>query len=183
MANQQVYSVSTLGGNTTNPYLTDKLRAAAQPLFRFRQFLDAKEAIGKGRGDTWLFDKRTNVGVQGGTLSETNTIPETNFNTNQGTGVITEYGNAVPYTAKLDALGKFDIGAITEAALRDDQVKVLESAAGAQFVLTDFARVEKLRAPILLSTPRFASGRSRQPPIEPPWSSGGLGGKTPISAS
>jgi hypothetical protein len=141
MANQQVYAVSTLGGNTTNPYLTDKLRAVAQPLFRFRQFLDAKEEVGKGRGDTWLFDKRSNVASQGGTLSETNTIPETSFTIAQGTGLITEYGNALPYTAKLDSLGKFDISAMTEAALRDDQVKVLESAAGAEFVKTDFVAV------------------------------------------
>jgi N4-gp56 family major capsid protein len=154
---QQVYSVSTLGGNTTNPYLTDKLRAAAQPYFRFRQFLDVKESIGKGRGDTWLFDKRGNVQTQGGTLSETNTIPETQFITNQGTGVITEYGNAVPYTAKLDVLGKFDIGATTEAALRDDQVKVLESAAGAQFILTDFVAVCTLTNSVVISTTGTAS--------------------------
>jgi len=50
----QLYSVSTLGGNWTAPYLTDKLRASAQPMYRLRQFTDVKEQIGKGRGDTWL---------------------------------------------------------------------------------------------------------------------------------
>lgn len=45
-----------------------------------------KEAIGKGRGETWNFDKTGNVSTQGGTLVETNTIPETQFVTNQGTG-------------------------------------------------------------------------------------------------
>jgi N4-gp56 family major capsid protein len=137
----QVYSVSTLGGNWTAPYLTEKLRNVAQPMFRLRQFTDVKEQIGKGRGDTYLFDKAGNVATQGGTLVETSTIPETQFVTNQGTGTITEYGNAVPYTGKLQALGQFEVESTTEQKLRDDQVKVLESAAGDQFAATDFIAV------------------------------------------
>ena len=88
----QVYVTSTLGGNWSQPYLSDRLRHIAQPMFRFRQFTDVKEAIGKNRGDTWYFDKAGNVATQGGTLVETSTIPETQFVTNQGTGSITEYG-------------------------------------------------------------------------------------------
>ena len=52
MAGQQ-YSTSSLGGYLSQPYLTQRLRAVAQPQFRFRQFTDVKEAIGKNRGDTW----------------------------------------------------------------------------------------------------------------------------------
>lgn len=51
-----------------------------------------KEAIGRNRGDTFLFDKAQNVQTQGGTLVETNTIPQTQFTMNQGTAVIAEYG-------------------------------------------------------------------------------------------
>ena len=148
----QVYSVSTLGGNWTAPYLTQKLRSISQPMFRLRQFLDVHEAIGKGRGDTWLFNKRGNVATQGGTLVETNTIPETNFVTNQGTGAITEYGNSVPFTSKLQTLGQFEIEPQTEGSLRDDMVKVLESAAGAQFVLTDFVAVTVNTASVAITT-------------------------------
>jgi N4-gp56 family major capsid protein len=110
-------------------------------MYRLRQFCDVKEAIGKGRGDTWLFDKTGNVQTQGGVLVETNTIPETNFVTNQGTGAITEYGNSIPYTGKLQALGQFQIEPTVEQKLRDDMVKVVESAAGAQFVATEFVAV------------------------------------------
>jgi len=39
MAGQQ-YSVSSLGGLLSQPYLTQKLRSVAQPMFRFRQFVD-----------------------------------------------------------------------------------------------------------------------------------------------
>jgi len=107
-------------------------------MFKLRQFVDNQEAIGKGRGDTFYFDKVGNVSTQGGTLVETSTIPETDFITKQGTAVIVEYGNSVPFTAKIDALGQFDVSSITEQKLRDDAVKVLESAAGDQFVATQF---------------------------------------------
>lgn len=82
MAGQQ-YSTGSLGGLLSQPYLTQRLRAVAQPQFRFRQFVDVKEAIGKNRGDTWLYDKRGNVATQGTVLSETNTIPQTNFTIGQ----------------------------------------------------------------------------------------------------
>lgn len=134
----QVYSVSTYGGNTSQPYLSQRIRTVAQPLFKFRQFIDAKEAIGMNKGDTFLFDKRKNVDTQGGTLVETATIPETQYVTVQGTCVITEYGNAIPFTGKLEDLSQFQIEPLSEQALRDDMVKVLESAAGTQFSGTDF---------------------------------------------
>ena len=88
----QLYSVSTLGGIWTAPELSDKLRHAAQPMFRLRQFVDVRAEMGKGKGDTYLFDISGNVATQGGTLVETSTIPETQFVTRQGTGTVFEYG-------------------------------------------------------------------------------------------
>ncbi len=148
----QVYSVNTLGGNWSNPYLTDRLRQVSQPEFRIRQFADVREGIGLKRGDTFLFDKRQNVSSQGGTLSETATIPETNFVTNQGTGVVTEYGNAVGYTAKLNSLGQFDVPSNTEQALKDDMVKVLESAVGDVFAATEYIGVCETTASFAITT-------------------------------
>lgn len=51
---EQVYAVNSLGGFWSQPYLTQKIRSVAQPMFKFRQFIDAKEAFGKNRGDTFL---------------------------------------------------------------------------------------------------------------------------------
>jgi N4-gp56 family major capsid protein len=148
----QFYAVSTLGGNWSSPELTDKLRHTAQPMFRLRQFVDVRDALGKGRGDTFLFDKAGDVATQGGTLIETATIPETSFVTNQGTVIITEYGNSVPFSGKLQALGKFEISSVTEQKLRDDQVKVLESAAGDQFAATEFIAVCSNTATTVITT-------------------------------
>ncbi len=149
---QQVYSVSTLGGNHSVPYLTDRLRSISQPMFRLRQFCDVKEAIGKKRGDTWLFDKSGNVATQGGTLVETQTIPETQFVTNQGTGTITEYGNSVPWTGKLDALGQFQLEPVIEQKLRDDMVKVMESAAATEFTRTQYIAVSSATNSVVITT-------------------------------
>lgn len=148
----QVYSVSTLGGNWSQPYLSERLRHIAQPMFRGRQFVDVKEAIGKQRGDTWLFDKAGNVATQGGTLVETNTIPETNFVTNQGTGQIFEYGNSIPFTQKLMNLAQFQLEPVTEQKLRDDMVKVLESACMGQYVKTDFIAVQTAGTGVAFTT-------------------------------
>jgi N4-gp56 family major capsid protein len=148
----QVYSVSTLGGNWSQPYLSERLRHIAQHMFRGRQFVDVKEAIGKQRGDTWLFDKAGNVATQGGTLVETNTIPETNFVTNQGTGQIFEYGNSIPFTQKLMNLAQFQLEPVTEQKLRDDMVKVLESACMGQYIKTDFIAVQSASNNVVFTT-------------------------------
>lgn len=55
--------------------------------------------------------------------------------------MIVEYGNSVPYTGKLEALGQIMIEPAVEQSLRDDMVKALESAAGAQYVNTEFIAV------------------------------------------
>ena len=148
----QVYNISTLGGVMSQPYLSAKIRSIAQPLFRFRQFVDAKEAVGKNRGDTFLFDKTQNVQTQGGVLVETNTIPETQFVVNQGTCVMTEYGNSVPFTQKLENLIQFQIEPLTEQKLRDDMVKVLESACGSQYVATEFIAVCSATNSVVITT-------------------------------
>lgn len=148
----QQYSTGSLGGYTSQPYLTQRMRAVAQPQFRFRQFVDVKEAIGKNRGDTWIYDRRGNVATQGTTLAETNTIPQTNFVIGQGSGVITEYGNSVPYTGKLEALGQIMIEPQVEQALRDDMVKTLEKACGDEYVKTEFVAVCSATNSVVITT-------------------------------
>lgn len=135
-ATGQVWVTSSLGGYLSNPKLDKTIRHAAQPLQRFRQFVNVKGASGKKRGDTVQFNKVSNLATSGGTLVETATIPESNVVIRQGSLTITEYGIAVPYTGKLDALAEFDVSNETTVALRNDEAKVLDSAAGAQFKAT-----------------------------------------------
>lgn len=107
---------------------------------KFYQFCsmkdNAEEDLGKNKGDLIFFDKVSNIATQGGTLVETNTMPESQFTVRTGTLQVTEYGNSLPYTGKLETLAEFSIDNLTSRVARDDQAKVLDSAAGYQFKLT-----------------------------------------------
>lgn len=61
------------------------------------QFADVKDASqqGKGKGQTFTWDVVSNMATGGGTLVETNTMPETQFTVTQATLTINEYGNSV----------------------------------------------------------------------------------------
>lgn len=131
----QLFSVNSLGGFFYSQNLSDELREALQPMSRFRQFADVKDASqqGKGKGQTFTWDVVANVGANGGTLTETSTMPETQFTVTQATLTINEYGNSVPYSGKLEALAKFETRKPVMQALRNDAVKTFDRAAWTQF--------------------------------------------------
>jgi len=132
----QVWQTSALGGFMWAPNLSRKLRTALQPMVRFRQFCDAREAFGLGKGEIFNWDVYSDVQTQGGTLAETATMPESNFVITQATLIITEYGNSVPFTKKLDDLSEHPVTEIIHKVLKNDARKALDAAANAQFELT-----------------------------------------------
>jgi N4-gp56 family major capsid protein len=138
---QQIWSVSSLGGYFTNNQLSKKIRNAAQPMMKFRQFVDAEGAVGKNRGDRVFFDKISNISTAGGTLSETDTIPKRNFVIRQGTLVVGEYGNSIPFTLKVQTLSDVSVSDNIKTVLRDDMAKVLDSAVATVFKATDYYAV------------------------------------------
>jgi len=93
----QIWATNSLGGYMFSANLSKKLRMAVQPLTKFRQFADVKDASqqGKKKGDLFHWDVFSNVATQGTTLTETATMPETQFTITQGTLTITERGNSV----------------------------------------------------------------------------------------
>jgi N4-gp56 family major capsid protein len=107
---------------------------AVQPLVKFRQFADVRDASQQGRkkGDTFTWDVFSDVVTPGSVLTETNTMPETNFTIVQGTLTITEYGNSVPYSGKLDNLSKFPVIELIQKVLKNDAVKTFDRAAWSQ---------------------------------------------------
>ncbi len=130
-----VKQVTDCGGFFYSQNLSDELREALQPMSRFRQFADVKDASqqGKGKGQTFTWDVVSNVATAGGTLVETNTMPETQFTITQATLTINEYGNSVPYSGKLEALSKYEVRKPVMQALRNDAVKTFDRAAWVQF--------------------------------------------------
>ncbi len=115
--------------------LSKKLRTKLQPLTKYRQFADAKDAMSKGlnSGDAFHWNVYSDVATQGGQLVETNTMPQTSFSIAQGTLTVAEYGNSVPWTGKLDALSLQPVGEIVDKVLKNDAKKTFDRAARDQF--------------------------------------------------
>ncbi len=134
----QVWAVNSLGGYMYSDELSDILRTALQPIVRFRQFCDAKDATDKGlgKGDLFHWNVYSDVEDGGGELQELEAMPETNFVITQGTLTVTEYGNSVPYSGKLDNLSKQPVSEIIHKVLKVDAKKTLDGAAHAQFNAT-----------------------------------------------
>ena len=131
----QVWSVSTSGGYMYADNLSRQLRMAVQPIVKFRQFCDVKDAAHQGlhRGDTFHWNVYSDVSTQGSTLTETNTIPETSFTISQGTMTITEAGNSVPWTGKLDDLSEQPVSEVVRKVLKTDAKKAFDNLAAAEF--------------------------------------------------
>ncbi len=148
----QLWITSSLGGEMYSPKLSKKLRYQSQPLMKFRQFADVKEALGKGAGDTVNWEKIANISTQGGTLVETTTMPERQWTCTKGTLQVTEYGNAIPLTRKVSELSEFDIEEIIRKTLRNDLAKVMDSAAYTQFALAKIKYCGTTTATYVIST-------------------------------
>ncbi len=104
----QVWVTNSLGGFMYSDELTETLRLSVQPLVKFRQFCDAKDATQKGlnKGELYHWNVYSDVATQGTALVETTTMPESNYTITQGTLTVNEFGNSVPYSSKLDILSK-----------------------------------------------------------------------------
>ena len=130
----QLWVTNSLGGYMYSENLSKVLRMAVQPMVKFRQFADIKDAAvqGKGKGDTFHWNVYSDVATQGRSLTETNTMPETNFTITQGTMTITEYGNSVPYTGKLDDLSEHPVKEIINKVIKNDAKKAFDIASWEQ---------------------------------------------------
>lgn len=132
----QIWATNSLGGFLYSDNLSDKLRESLQPSTKFRQFSDVKNAAGKHKGQEFHWDVVSDIANQGGTLVETNTMPESNFTITQGTLTITEYGQAIPYSGKLEDLAKLSVRKPVMNALKNDAKKAFDIGAHAQFNTT-----------------------------------------------
>lgn len=135
---QQIFGTNSLGGFFTNNELSKQVRYRAQTMQRFRQFCDMENAAGVNRGNKVFFDKISNISTAGGTLVETDTIPKRNYTITQGTLTITEYGNSIPFTAKVKTLSDIMVPETIREVLGNDMRSALDSAAASQFMTNDY---------------------------------------------
>lgn len=119
---------SAQGGYLFSSKLSAKMRHAAQPLLKARQFTRQEPGFGLHKGQTLLFDRVGNISPSGGTINELSTMPEGAVTFGQGSLTVDEYGISLPWTGKLDALSEFDVGDVVQVSLKNDMAKTLDSA-------------------------------------------------------
>lgn len=131
----QVWVTDSLGGYLSAQNLSKTIRYEVKTTCRYRQFCDVKDANQQGRkhGDTFHWDVISKLVTSGGTLVETNTMPSTNFTITQGTLTITEAGNSVPFTGKLEDLSELQLDDMVRNNLSRDAAEALDVLAEAQF--------------------------------------------------
>jgi N4-gp56 family major capsid protein len=135
---QQLWMTNSLGGYLSNNTLSAQIRHRSQTMQKFRQFVSMEPSAGASRGDKVFFNKISNIATAGGTLTETDTIPKSNYTITQGTLQLNEYGNSVPFTLKAKTLAEVQVPEIVRTVLRNDMAKVLDSAAATQFKTNDY---------------------------------------------
>lgn len=134
----QLWVTNSLGGYLSSYNLSKTLRNALQPGVKFRQFCDARDASMNGmhKGQTFTWNIFSDIATQGTILTETTTMPESNFTISQGTLTVVERGNSVPYTGILDNLSETPVREIIKKVLVNDAKKAFDFAAHAQFNAT-----------------------------------------------
>lgn len=134
----QLWSINERGGYMYTDELSNVLRTNLQPVVKFRQFCDAKDATDKGlgKGQTYSWNIYSDVQDPGGQLDEQAEMPETNYKIKQASLTVRELGNSVPYTGLLDNLSKQPVTEIIHKVLKNDTKKSLDCAAHAQFNAT-----------------------------------------------
>ena len=136
----QIWSVADEGGYMWSPNLSEYLRLQNLPVVKWRQLCDVREndadgkpLVGKGRGEKWYWNVYTKLANKGRALDETERMPETGFKIAQYSGTMTEFGNAVPYTGKLDDLSEQPVREIINKLLKIDVAETFDIAAWTQF--------------------------------------------------
>lgn len=129
-------SYATYGSYVSVPKLNKIMREQALPMYVFRQFVDKKDGLGKGHGDTVHFSKRLRIDTAGGVLTETASMTQHNIKVVKGTATVYEYGNKVLYSQKLDTLAQFNMRSEYGQGLVDDQVATIDSSISTQLKTT-----------------------------------------------
>jgi hypothetical protein len=73
------------------------------------------------------------VATPGGKLTEGSAMPETKFVVRQESLTVTEFGNSVPFTSKLDDLSKHSVTEVINAVMKEDARTALDTAAYDEF--------------------------------------------------
>jgi len=133
----QVWAISGLGGYSATASIDSEIRQRATASTFFQQMTVTVSSYGKHKADRVLIDKlgRLVTPMNQSGLGETDDIPATTFPFVQASVVVTEYGNAVEWTEKLETFSQWSAGQMVGMVLRQDQIEGLDKVAFAAYAL------------------------------------------------
>ena len=110
------------------------LRESHSPCFASDNLSVSRKRSGKAQGENVNWLKISNItDYAGRNVAETETMPETKEVVALGTLSVTEIGNSIPFTGKLENLSEFDVARIIREGLIDDHVKVMDGNVEREF--------------------------------------------------
>lgn len=124
----QNWTVASDGGYLANKPLSSKLRYVNTAQYIFRQFTRPEPGFGKQRGESIDFDKISMAVTQGGQIGEFQDIPETKFSITKDNLQVTEWGNSIPWTGKLETLSEFNPNQPVQKVILNDEKQVIDNA-------------------------------------------------------
>lgn len=133
-----VWQTDSRGGYLTSPELSMKMRVAAQPKMRFRNFVNysGAESHGMHKGDVLQYTKVGNA-EDGRSVSETEEVPRGSMTFFKSSVTALEYTLGIDYSWRLDILAKLDIYNNIVIALTNSMARTLDRACAAQFRSAD----------------------------------------------
>jgi hypothetical protein len=132
------YNWTDQGGYLAAAALSKKWQQQFANMAVVRQVAVAKADFTKKKGATFNWDIFSKVNTAGGALTETLRMNETDITLTQGSLTVTEFGNSIPWTFKMEQLSMLDVNDAVTRALGMDKVEVLDQAAEAQLDTTNY---------------------------------------------
>lgn len=126
--------------NINVPELTEKIRIEAQDIQGLAQLATPPTGrnLGLGSGDRGDYVYVPDVPTQGGELDENEPFPSTTVDPIKTYFTMTEYGNSIAYTGKLDDLTRLDMDDVHMQSLNNDRKKLENTQVYNQLTATDW---------------------------------------------
>lgn len=134
----QYWTPAAEGGYLYQDELSDVLRTTLQPMCKFRQFSEPREADKPlHKGEAFYWNVAGDITPDGTTeIGERQIMPEGDAVITQSSLTVKEMGWSVPHSFKLEALAKQDIVAMIERQLSDHARKWFDATVYTQFDAT-----------------------------------------------
>lgn len=157
---------SANGTTLHSPELSKQMREQAAPFYIFRQFTDVKNAFGAHKGDSFQYTKRLLVDTRGGTLTETVTMPVNEIKFVKDSVTVTEFGNGVNYTQKIDTLSEFNMRDQFQMGLVEDQRDTIDREVGSKYISAEFKGVCSASSTLTITTNGTATASATANPTD-----------------